>query len=272
MLYLSTIRALVIAAALAQFAAGEPLNRSEWRYFSPILPPQTRTLGGEEADRILAGFCQTPLRVERGVGLTCKTRRLGAGFSSILDRTFHPKGVIFGHFLGPESDDAAVSGWSAETHPYRWGGTLLLTRRGTAWTPIWYRSGIIIDSCERVALPGGREILLCEDEDSGMGHALHYLYTVDLEHPSKLEHSLLARADSFKDDCVSQKQLLGPLHWRADRQGFSVKIDTAEWSRLSTEWYCAKYPRRRPACVRLTLAVTSEGLREVGRSRCQGGE
>jgi len=50
------------------------------------------------------------------------------------------------------------------------------------------RSGIgarwVVDSCEKVALPDHREILLCEYEDGGMGHAFHYLYTVDFEHPS----------------------------------------------------------------------------------------
>ena len=195
--------------------------------------------------------------------MTCTTWRLGAGFSDIVDRRFHPKGVIFGHFLGPESHDAAVSGWSAETHPFRWGGTLLLSRRGAVWTPVWYRSGMIIDSCEKVALPDQREILLCEDEDSGMGHALHDLYAVDFEHPSDFRQGLLARADSFRDWCVSQKQLLKGLHWRADRQEFSVEGDTTAWNRVSTELYCAHYPKRPPASLRLTFAVTSQGLRRV---------
>jgi hypothetical protein len=103
-----SISAGMIAVALVQFAVGEPLS-PEWRYFSPILNPQTRKLGREEADRILAKVCETPVRVE-GVDLTCTTRRLGPNFSSIVDRTFHPKVVIFGHFLAPENDDIAVSG------------------------------------------------------------------------------------------------------------------------------------------------------------------
>jgi hypothetical protein len=196
-------------------------------------------------------------------GLTCTTRRLGRGFSDIVDRRFHPKGVVFGHFLGPESDDVAVSGWSAETHPARWGGTLLLSMHGGAWVPIWYRSALIIDSCEKIALPGGREILLCEDEDGGMGHALHDLYEVDFEHPSNLEHSLLARADSFKDACIRQTQSLNGLHWRADKQEFSVEIYTTDWGHLSTEPYCANYPTRPPTSLRLTFATTAEGLRRV---------
>jgi hypothetical protein len=170
---------------------------------------------------------------------------------------------VFGHFLGPESDDAAVSGSSAESHPERWGGTLLLSKRGGVWVPVWYRSALIIDSCEKVTLPSRREMLLCEDEDGGMGHALHYLYTVDFEHPVDLQKSLLAKADSFKDDCVDQKQLLKGFRWESDRREFSVEVDTTEWQRLSTEPYCANYPNRRPASLRLTFSVTPEGLRKL---------
>jgi hypothetical protein len=123
------------------------------------------------------------------------------------------------------------------------------------------RSALIIDSCEKIALPDRREILLCEDEDGGMGHELHYLYMVDLEHPSDLQQNLLATADSFKDFCASQTQLLKGFHWSADRQEFSVQIDTTAWNRVSPP--CANYPKRRPAPVRLTFAVTAEGLRKV---------
>jgi len=253
----------VVAAALVQLAAGKPLNPSEWRYFSPVLKSQTRGLGQGEADRILARFCQTPVQTVQGVGPTCTTRRLGAGFADVVDRTFHPKGVLFGHFLGPEDDDAAVSGSSAEGHPERFGGTLLLSRRGGVWTPIWYRSAVVVDSCEKVALPDHREILLCEYEDGGMGHAFHYLYTVDFEHPSELTHSLLAMADSYEDFCASQTQLLKGFHWRPDRQEFSIELDTTKFNRISTEPGCAKYPQRRPASVRLTFAATPEGLRKV---------
>jgi hypothetical protein len=188
------------------------------------------------------------------------------GFSGIIDRTFHPKSVVMGHFLEATSEDAAISGSSAEGHTDRWGGTLLLSKRGGAWVPIWYRSALIIDSCEKVVLSDRREVLLCEDEDSGMGHAFHYLYTVDLKHPSDLRRSVLAKADSFMDSCVSQKQVLKGLHWRADRQEFSVEIDTTDWDRLSTEPFCADYPKRRPASVRLTIGITPDGLRQVATS------
>ena len=160
-----------LALAVAQLALSEPLNPREWRYHAPTLSTQTRALESKEAGGILAGICQTPLRAAHGVDLTCTTRRLGPAFADIIDQTFHPKGVIFGHFLGPESDDAAVSGSSSESHPDRWGGTLLLSRHDGVWVPVWYRSALILDSCEKVTLPNRREVLLCEDEDAGM--AMH---------------------------------------------------------------------------------------------------
>ena len=264
MRHLFKISTWVVAGAVAvQLAAGSPVDPKQWRYFSPLLKSQTGTLEQAEADRVLAGFCQTPVHVIQGVGPTCTTRRLGSEFSDIVDRTFHPRSIIFGHFLAPESNDATVSGWSAETHPYRWGGTLLLSRRLGAWVPIWYRSGLIADSCEKVVLPDRREVLLCEDEDSGMGHALHYLYVVDLEHPSDLEHSLLVKADTFKDDCVDQKQLLKDFRWAPERGGFSVEVATPEWQQVSTSPYCTSYPKRPPPAVRLIFSVTAEGLRKV---------
>jgi len=37
-------------------------------------------------------------------------------------------GFMLGHFIGPNTDDAVVSGSRSETHPYRWGATLLFPR------------------------------------------------------------------------------------------------------------------------------------------------
>ena len=262
-----SVGGLTVAFIVVQWAGRSDLNGTEWRYFSPILSTQTKAASTRELETVLARVCQTPIRNVVGVGETCTTRGLSSGFSDITDRMFHPKGVIFGHFLGPESDDAAVSGWSAETHPYLWGGTLLLNKRSGSWVPLWYRSALIVDACERVALPDQREILLCENEDSGMGHALHFLYVVDFAHPTKLNDSLLAKADSFTDDCVKQTQVLKDLRWREDRKAFSVQLDTTVWTRVSTEPYCSNYPKSRPASHRLTFVVTSRGFRNVGTTK-----
>jgi hypothetical protein len=188
--------------------------------------------------------------------------QLGPAFHEITDGTFFPKGILRGHFLGPDSLDIAVSGSSLEGHPGRWGGTLLLNKQGSGWKPVWYRSAIIIDSCEKIDLPNGREILLCEDEDSGMGNEIHDMYVVDFEHPSDPRDSLLARADTYKDDCFNQKQLLTGFQWNPGRQGFSARVETTEWERLSDEPYC-DYLKRPPPSVPLAFTVTSSGLLKV---------
>ena len=51
-------------------------------------------------------------------------------------------GVLFGHFLSASSKDAIVSGSGAESHPYLWGGTLLLTKTRGVWKPVWYKMEI----------------------------------------------------------------------------------------------------------------------------------
>jgi hypothetical protein len=47
-------------------------------------------------------------------------------------------GARYGHFLSPTSDDAVIYA-AGESHPTFWGGTLLLTKRGSEWAPIWYK-------------------------------------------------------------------------------------------------------------------------------------
>ncbi len=81
-----------------------------------------------------------------------------------------------------------------------------------------------------------------------------------LLYPSDSTHSVLAVADSYEDFCASQTQVLKEFHWRPDRQKFSVEIATTAFKRISTEPGCAQYLKWRPASVRLTFAVTPEGL------------
>jgi hypothetical protein len=128
--------AYVFVGALAASSAGAPLDTSEWRYFTPVLSTETRPLQVGNANELLANFCQTPVTPMRGIGLTCKTHQLGRGFFDIIERMFHPRNFLPGHFLGPESHDVAIGGSSAEGHPGRFGGTLLLTKRETGWSPV----------------------------------------------------------------------------------------------------------------------------------------
>ena len=129
--------------------------------------------------------------------------RIGCGDSSLEQNgvdwkpPYEVNGVLFGHFLSPESEDVILSGARGETHPYLWGGTLLLTQQGGVWKPLWYRSGVITGHCRKVSLATEREILLCEATDEGMGHSYHLLYTVDLLKPTRTWDSTLLVADNY---------------------------------------------------------------------------
>lgn len=263
------IRTLTLIAI--QFAACCLATASEWRYFAPILSNQVRPLSIDEATTVLSNFCEGSVHVVEKIGPTCSTRKLGDAFAEIVDRMFGPKRIIFGHFLGPASDDAAISGSGAETHPNLWGGTLLLTKRNGSWVPVWYRSAMITDSCEKELLRDRREILLCEVEDGGMGHYLHYLYTADFKHPADSRRNLIAEAESFEDSCFKQTQVFRTIRWIEPGIKFLVEIDTTVFQRMSDDPACAEYLTRRPArSVKSTFVITPLGIRKEAETSAKG--
>jgi len=131
--------------------------------------------------------------------------------------------VIYGHFLSPTSEDAALSGWAGETHPAFLGGTLLLTRSEGNWRPVWYKSAVISRYCRKLALTTGREILVCEEEDGGMGHSYHILYGLDFTKPKSPYDAALLVSDSYLLMCTDQqKQSIESIRFQPP--GHPVKI------------------------------------------------
>ena len=64
-------RAFVVAPAVAQLAAGAPMNRGEWRHFSPILSSQVRSLAQLSQ---LAAYCAAkPFIFSGGLPKVCTT-------------------------------------------------------------------------------------------------------------------------------------------------------------------------------------------------------
>jgi hypothetical protein len=240
---------VVFAAFVLPLTAG----RLDWRWVTPRIDSQVRTLQRAEAQALLSNFCKDSIKSVDGIGLTCTTRRLGPNFSDIVDDQFHPEGVIFGHFTSTEADDAAVSGWSLETHPDLSGGTLLLTRRAGKWTPLWYKSAVITHSCRSVTMPSGREILLCEAEDGGMGHQLHYLFSVDLTRPVDIRKTLLATADSYRSQCIRRQQEIQIVDWASATRRLSITLRTPQWQRTSSEGCAGDPPAKNRPPLRSTL-------------------
>jgi len=237
----------------------------EWQDYRPSVRSQVVKLQTASASALLSTVCIS-LEHSESDGSTCKTRPLGSQFADMTDGTFQAQGVVFGHFLGAETEDAAISGSSNESHPDHGGGTLLLTLRNKTWVPIWYKSGLITRSCEKGLRPDGREILICEFEDGGMGHRYHSLFGVDLRSVDLRSHSwqppAFAQADSFQSDfCTAQRQSLESVTWDSSRRSFSVVIRTPEWHRLP-DGYCGSHPPvRPPLALRLEFDITDEGIR-----------
>jgi hypothetical protein len=245
----------VAAAAIGTTIAGNWGTRQEWVGHNPSLSSQVTPIQASQARSLLGRFCE---RLDIGkFEITCMTGALSRAFADVTDHQFRPQGVMFGHFTGSESQDAVVSGWSAEGHPSHWGGTLLLTQRAGGWEPRWYRSGLITSACEKTSRPDGRNGLVCEFEDGGMGHRYHVVYGVDLRRPMD-QISPLAEADSFSDFCSEQKQTMGPLVWEADHRSFSIEIRTSGWHIMDRN-LCAPAQRRRPPSTkRLEFDVTAD--------------
>lgn len=230
---------------------------------TPVIHSDLRKLGPDEADSLLRTFCTGGLQKMDQTGLKCVTSVSGPAFADIVDNHFYPEAVVYGRFLSAESDDAVVSGSSAETHPSLWGGTMLLTKRNGAWTPMWYKSAIITRSCQKVTTPGRREILLCEARNGGMGHRYHDVYSVDFLKPMTQMETLLARANSFQSGCVVRKQEIKALHWSQVKFRLAITVATPKWWRNSRE-ACAGDPgpeRRPPVERKLVFQLNNTGFR-----------
>jgi len=254
-------RRFCVSICIALLASLEqPTKGQEWLTYKPSLRSQVATLTLVKARSLLSAFCTNVIETTQ-FRFTCATKPLRSEFSDIVDNQFHPQGVIFGHFLSPDSEDAAVNGWSVETHPYHWGGTLLLTHASGKWRPVWYKSGLITRSCEKAGRPDRREILVCEWEDGGMGHRYHALNAIDLRSASA-ETSPLVSADSFDSDfCSMQQQSLEAVRWGTERRSFSTIVRTPDWE-LLPEGYCgSKIPNRPKPLIHLEFEVTNEGVR-----------
>ena len=146
-------------------------------------------------------------------------------------------GILFGHYLSPESEDVILSGSRHEGHPSQWGGTLLMTQQDGEWRPVWYRSDIITRHCMKVATSTGREMLVCELGIGGMGHTQHALYSLDLQADNPVQELLIA-TDTYDQVSEKQTQTVDSVRLIATADGPLLRVDMHHArSECHKEWY-----------------------------------
>src|SRR5205814_1629603 len=133
--------------------------------------------------------------------------------------------------------------WNGETHPSFWGGTLLLTKSAGRWNPVWYKGAVITRKCRKVSLATGRDILICEEQDGGMGHSYHIVYALDLLSPRNPWDAALLVTDSYKLMCSDrQEQSIEAIDLQsASEIRFSLRNGRKKLSSRAPElcgWYC----------------------------------
>lgn len=146
-------------------------------------------------------------------------------------------GILFGHFLSPESEDVILSGSRHEGHPFRWGGTLLMTKQNGKWKPLWYRAGIITRHCMTVATTTRRQILVCESGYQISGHKQHALYSLDLQADNPVQELLIA-TDTYDQVSEKQTQTVNSVRLIATAEGplLRVGMQHAHYE-CHKEWY-----------------------------------
>jgi hypothetical protein len=197
---------------------------------------------------LLAEVC--PGRVT--TGQDGKTTWLGCGYARDASWYLHRvEGVVFGHFLSPTSEDAVLAANAGETAPASGGGSLLVTRRRGRWTAVWYKSGVITRHCRKVLLPTGRDILLCEEREHGMGHEYHLLYTLDPLKPTRVWDAPLMMADSYvrcHSEGHAQRQRIEKVEVitsGTSRSATRLKVWAAHGRSSTNEAHCGIWPPAR---------------------------
>lgn len=249
---------LLLWMSLQITGAPTAIRMGDWRV-TPRLASVARELRHEEVRVLLAEACRTPPEYIAHAVWRCTARLRGPAFADIVDDNLEAKGVVRGHFLSPESEDAIVSGSSAETHPARYGGTLLLTKRDGKWAPVAYKSAVITRSCEKIRHLTGREILLCEDEHAGMGFHSHFLYTVDPRAMGGLGEQQILRTQSFGSPCMKRQQTVASVRYEQKTRLLAVTVLTPRWDR--SHGLCASDPgpAKRPPRVQVKKFRLGDG-------------
>jgi hypothetical protein len=180
------------------------LTALSWAQPKPVFPDDTQDPKRAGGDELLKTVC--PGHVVIGKDITCKeTCPKSSAFKDDKFFDWTLSGVTRGHFLSPQSDDAALAMSGCEGGYNNYGGTILLTRQSGKWTMLWYKGGVPTKKCHRGKLQGGREILICLGGLGGQGNVWTDLYIEDLAMPLSVslseEQGTIFNAFDNSDTC-----------------------------------------------------------------------
>lgn len=92
-------------------------------------------------------------------------------------------GVLRGHFLAADSEDAVLAEEGCLPHSAFFGGSFLVAKRSNGWVPVRFRQGLITNQCHKFAAADGRDVLICQHSYGGQGYVFRDLQFVDLRTP-----------------------------------------------------------------------------------------
>src|SRR5579863_9934792 len=105
----------------------------------PVFTTDTMSPQAGGAAELLEAVC--PGQVVAGKQITCRgTCKTFPGGGSDWVGDWEITGVLRGHFLAPDSDDAVLSENGCQPHVADWGGSFLLTREAGGWKELWFKA------------------------------------------------------------------------------------------------------------------------------------
>ena len=186
----------------------------------------------------------SPSQAQQFLELICPGRASAAGCSvcppemPFSAQTWDLQTITFGHFLGPASEDALVSGTGCEPHSNGMSGAYLFTKERSSWRKVWYAAGENARDCKKLPGSDGRDLLVCEGQDMHQGVGDSFLYLLDAgQDPSTREDNTLDIFFGLDDSLGSCTQL-------ADGTTLSGTIQSVSFS-----------PASKPDTVRITVSA-----------------
>lgn len=110
-------------------------------------------------------------------------------------------GVLRGHFLAADSEDAVLAEEGCLPHAAFFGGSFLVTKRSDAWVQVRFLEGLITNQCHKIAASDGRDVLICQHSYGGQGYVFRDLQFVDFKSAPAAQDRIIFRAANTVATC-----------------------------------------------------------------------